>query len=326
MSRGPGLVEARIADLLAETRDQALSVEDLADNAYGLKGARPTRKQRLSATRAAHRLLRRAEEARNRASELRDKARVNAEAALGRPERIMRWAYDEEFHAVYESDLAYVKAEKLSVVYSRLGFWDATTLKGRLYLHPPGVPLQIWAVTIDRSGVHWFDAEIVRITERNVMARYAGEVARLDRFRLLLAWAWWRGVRFVASRTGRIAAELEAAWWERYGQASGGVPPSMQMPLEEARLLLGVPVNYTREDVISAFRRAAKKAHPDAGGAPEMFQKLVEARDRLLKSLGTRPSKPPQYAPSGTTFVWRSGGSRRPSIGSTRRLARGDNA
>ena len=40
----------------------------------------------------------------------------------------------------------------------------------------------------------------------------------------------------------------------------------MQMPLEDARLLLGVPDDYTREDVISGFRRAVKKAHPDVGG------------------------------------------------------------
>jgi hypothetical protein len=47
-----------------------------------------------------------------------------------------------------------------------------------------------------------------------------------------------------------------------------------------------------------------------------------EARDRLLAALGTSAPapKPPAYAPSGMTVVYRSGGSRRLSLGATRRL------
>ena len=59
MSKGPGRVERRIADLFAATRDRALSIDEITDNAYRLKGQRPTREQRLAATRATHRLLRR---------------------------------------------------------------------------------------------------------------------------------------------------------------------------------------------------------------------------------------------------------------------------
>jgi hypothetical protein len=55
MSRGPGSVERRIADLLAATRDRALSIDEITDHAFALAGATPTRAQRLSATRAAHR-------------------------------------------------------------------------------------------------------------------------------------------------------------------------------------------------------------------------------------------------------------------------------
>jgi hypothetical protein len=68
---------------------------------------------------------------------------------------------------------------------------------------------------------------------------------------------------FVSSRTDRIAQKFEEVWWERYG-AAGSVPPVMQIPLADATALLGVPANYTREDVIAAFRREVKKAHPDA--------------------------------------------------------------
>jgi hypothetical protein len=59
MSRGPGQVEQRIGELFAVTKDRAFSVADICDHAFALGGAIATRVQRLSATRAAHRLLHR---------------------------------------------------------------------------------------------------------------------------------------------------------------------------------------------------------------------------------------------------------------------------
>jgi hypothetical protein len=142
--------------------------------------------------------------------------------------------------------------------------WKVITLNGRLRFYPGDVPSQVWAITIDRGGVRWFEAEITKITACNVMVRYRDEIARLDRGQLFRWWAWWRGVRFVSSRTGRIAAALDEAWWEKFGTT--GAPPARQMPLEQARQLLGVPQDYTKDDVVRAFRRAALKAHPE--GAP----------------------------------------------------------
>jgi hypothetical protein len=61
MSRGSGRIERRIGELFAGSKDRAVSIGDLAAHAFELKdGAVPDRKQRLSAIRAAHRLLRRA--------------------------------------------------------------------------------------------------------------------------------------------------------------------------------------------------------------------------------------------------------------------------
>jgi rRNA maturation protein Nop10 len=173
--------------------------------------------------------------------------------------------------------------------------------------------------------VIWAETKIERITERNVIVRYAAEAGRLDRHRLWADWALWRNVYFISSRTGRAAQLLDAIWQDRYGRAAGGVPPVMRMALTEAMALLGVPANFSKEDVLAAFRREAKKAHPDAGGTAEMFRRLVEARDRLLASLGTSAPapKPPAYAPKGAflryTRVKLSGA---PRIGSTRRLGR----
>jgi hypothetical protein len=174
--------------------------------------------------------------------------------------------------------------------------------------------------------VIWAETETVKITERNVMVRYAGEPARLDRGKLWKWWAWWRGVMFVSSRTGRIADRLDDIWQRRYGYtAASGAAPFMQMPLADAIALLGVPSNYTRDDIIAAFRRAVKKVHPDLGGTTEQFRKLVEARDRLLGALGSRAPEPkmPSYAPKGIQVVYRVGRSHQRRLpGSARLLAR----
>jgi hypothetical protein len=310
MSRGPGSIERRIADLFAATRDQALDIEAIARHAFDLRPTQaPTRAQRLSATRAAHRIVRRQREMDARVDKLRDQAR--------QAEGVKPGGYDDRLRA----NPAWKAAEALHDEVWRIGLWirffqgdrndllehwRAITLKGRLRFYPGDLPAQVWAITIDRSGVHWFEAEITRVTARNVMVRYRGAIARLHRESLFRWWAWWRGVRFVSARTGRIAAALEEKWHRRYG-ASGSVPPSMQMPLEQARALLGVGEDYTKADVVRAFRRAAMKAHPDQGGTAEMFRVLVEARDRLLAALGTSapPPKAPDYAPKGVQVVYR---------------------
>jgi hypothetical protein len=215
-----------------------------------------------------------------------------------------------------------MRGETRGTLRGETDYWCATTINGRLYFHPPDVPIQVWAVSIGPGGITWTDTKITKVTTRNVMVRYAKATARLDREKLWRWWAWWRGVMFVSSRTGRIAAEMDKLWHRRYGTA-GSVPPTMQMPLADAVELLGVPGDYTKADVLSAFRRKAKAAHPDAGGTAEMFRKLVEARDRLLAALGTKapPPKPPHYAPIGPHTVYRRQSTRQTRIGSTQLLS-----
>lgn len=324
MSKGPGKIEKRVADLFAATRDNALSVDDIARHAFGLAaGVKPTRTQRLSATRATHRLLRRVREADDLRGKLFAQAHETTANALGRIRRV--GVSDPGYDAVHDKDAAYLKARELSEYVNRIGvwprfvrvagqdrmrvepdYWTAAKVKGRAYFYPPDAPVQVWAVSFDRSGVNWFEAEVIKITERNVIVRYAGEKARLDRDKLWRWWAFWRGVCFVSSRTGRIANELDELWQKRYGHHTGG-PTVMRMPIGQAMALLHLEADYTREDVIAAFRREAKKAHPDAGGTAEMFRVLVEARDRLLASLGTKaaPPKMPQYAPKGAHVIYR---------------------
>jgi hypothetical protein len=70
--------------------------------------------------------------------------------------------------------------------------------------------------------------------------------------------------------------------------------------------LLGVPTDYTREDIIIAFRRAAKKAHRSRWNRRDVSCPCRSSRS-LLAALGTgAPApKPPTYAPKGMHVIYR---------------------
>ena len=58
--------------------------------------------------------------------------------------------------------------------------------------------------------------------------------------------------------------------------------------LQIAAIAFGLYPGFTRADVEAAFRRLARKTHPDAGGTHEAFQNLVSQRDLLLREVQTR--------------------------------------
>ena len=60
--------------------------------------------------------------------------------------------------------------------------------------------------------------------------------------------------------------QRDAKWWE----------------LHVAATTFALAVGYTRRDVKFAFRRLARRAHPDVGGTREAFHTLIAQRDLLL--------------------------------------------
>lgn len=56
------------------------------------------------------------------------------------------------------------------------------------------------------------------------------------------------------------------------------------MTAAEARSILGVSEDATRDEIQAAYKRLMVRVHPDNGGAPGLAVKLNAARDRLLKS------------------------------------------
>jgi hypothetical protein len=259
MSKGPGGVEARIAELLAATRDRALTVAEIANHAFALNGRPATRAQRLSATRAAHRLIRRMKDTVKLRWQLIDEAHREAEAAGAEkptapkfPKRTSSYAAwaafeaarkayraaDERYSAALHATEPWRRAEKLRAYVDQFGswmrfifmgddrwrgereYWRATADKrGTHYFHPPDAPIRVWDVAIQPAGVIWAEAEVKRITEGYVTVRYAGDTARLDRRKLWEHWALWRNVYFVSSRSGFAAQHVDERWQESYGRA-----------------------------------------------------------------------------------------------------------
>ena len=59
------------------------------------------------------------------------------------------------------------------------------------------------------------------------------------------------------------------------------------------RAILGVGASANAGEIRSAYRRAAKLAHPDMGGSSEAFQRVRLAADRLLADLASDASTEP---------------------------------
>lgn len=65
-------------------------------------------------------------------------------------------------------------------------------------------------------------------------------------------------------------------------------PVAAEMTLKHAREVLGVTSAATPAEVRQAFREAAKRAHPDAGGDEGAFRQVVDAFHRLQDPLDDR--------------------------------------
>lgn len=67
-----------------------------------------------------------------------------------------------------------------------------------------------------------------------------------------------------------------------------------EMTLKHAREVLGVSSDSTPAEIRQAFREAAKRAHPDAGGDEGAFRQVVDAFHRLQDPLDEKFTAPPK--------------------------------
>jgi hypothetical protein len=186
----------------------------------------------------------------------------------------------------------------------KLPGWELDTSFRPARIHHNSNPQRIWAVQITPHGVLWAEAELAGLTKTKVRVRYSDELALLDRNWIAYRPAPWRGVTFTASRSGRIASSFDQQWRARYARPGQPEP----MPLDEACALLKLDLDYTPLMVMAAFRREAKKVHPDVGGTADQFRLLLAARARLLATLGTAapvPRQPLYVVPRGVKLTYR---------------------
>ena len=145
------------------------SVAGLPDFAFALDGATATREQRLSATCASHRLIRRMNEATEKASQLFDEAHREAEATVGPrpplpkvPRTDAGWpafvaaekayiAADQRHDAAFKATEAYSRAEKLRAFVNQFGSWTRTIKVDRDTFRKR----EFWRATLDGNGTLW---------------------------------------------------------------------------------------------------------------------------------------------------------------------------
>ena len=73
---------------------------------------------------------------------------------------------------------------------------------------------------------------------------------------------------------------IHADWRKRRGPPPGRSPDGMSE--DEARAVLGIKPDATREDIVKAHRRLMQRLHPDRGGSDYLAAKLNAAKDLLL--------------------------------------------
>ena len=74
---------------------------------------------------------------------------------------------------------------------------------------------------------------------------------------------------------------------------------------EQALRLLELPPSAPRPAVKRAYRRLARRHHPDVGGDPETFHRLHQAAELLLEAgTGTAPPRVARGRPSRASAAW----------------------
>ena len=90
--------------------------------------------------------------------------------------------------------------------------------------------------------------------------------------------ALFSGFLALTALVSRLLIWIPIAQWFRQPRSAVA-----DMDAKQAREILGVSAEASREEIIAAHRRLMKKLHPDAGGTESLAQQLNQAKDTLLK-------------------------------------------
>jgi hypothetical protein len=119
-------------------------------------------------------------------------------------------------------------------------------------------------------------ARVSVIHRRRIMARWPAFA-----FAAVAVLTLWRGA--IGPTIGLLVLAV-VAWFVSPGLLDRAPPPPVPRPAEAAaRVLLGVGLAATPDEIRAAYRRKIAEAHPDRGGSHEHAARLTAARDTLLK-------------------------------------------
>jgi hypothetical protein len=84
-------------------------------------------------------------------------------------------------------------------------------------------------------------------------------------------------------RLGVIREALHDLTTPRFGKRQSS--PKLPTPAERYRQMLGLPLGrrLSGAEIHQAYKRVAKRAHPDAGGSAQEFLELSAAQEALMK-------------------------------------------
>jgi hypothetical protein len=106
---------------------------------------------------------------------------------------------------------------------------------------------------------------------------------------------WWLATdgRRHAAAGIRAAYLFTRIFWEEWqrpagetGAEAGNAAPGEDDLFESALTLLGLPRAFTRDELSAAYKKAIRRAHPDAGGSTEMAAAVNAARDLIIARRG----------------------------------------
>ena len=141
---------------------------------------------------------------------------------------------------------------------------------------------RLWsAASPDYAQAARLAAEIARNAEPHLQQTAAQAVPSLRSASLRDA---GRAAKALARRRlGAVRDVLHALTAPRFGKRGSTMPS----PEEHCRRLLGPPLGRRLfgPEINQAYKRAAKKLHPDAGGTEREFLELSRARDALMKDV-----------------------------------------
>jgi hypothetical protein len=81
-----------------------------------------------------------------------------------------------------------------------------------------------------------------------------------------------------------LVALAGAGWWLWFRRRGGGSDVDADMTPAEARRVLNVPADATRDEIRSAHRRLIARVHPDVGGSADLTRQVNAARDTLMRN------------------------------------------